>query len=133
MRTADSGHLGPRYEPTGAKGVRRIMKKRVPHFSSEDQEREFWARVDSSRYDDWVSARRAVLPELKPSLTTISLRLPDLLLAELKLLANKRDVPYQSLLKVFLAERIRQELRISRGRSRRSNSGVRSPREIRRT
>lgn len=103
------------------------MKKRVPHFTSEDQEREFWARADSAQYVDWAKARRAILPELKPSLTTISLRLPDLLLAELKLLANKRDVPYQSLLKVFLAERIRQELRTSRARPKRSNSALQQP------
>ena len=98
------------------------MKKRVPHFTSEDEERKFWARADSTQYVDWANAKRVVLPDLKPSLTTISLRLPDLLLAELKLLANKRDVPYQSLLKVFLAERIGQELRSSAARPRRSNS-----------
>jgi len=103
------------------------MKKRVPQFTSEDQERKFWARADSARYVDWAKARRAVLPELKPSLTTISLRLPDLLLAELKLLANKRDVPYQSLLKVFLAERIRQEFKPSRARPRRSDSALQRP------
>ncbi len=103
------------------------MKKRVPRFTSEDQERQFWATADSAQYVDWAKARRAVLPELKPSLTTISLRLPDLLLAELKLLANKRDVPYQSLLKVFLAERIRQELRTSRARSRKSSSALPRP------
>jgi predicted DNA binding CopG/RHH family protein len=102
--------------PPREKGVRRIMKKRVPRFASEDRERDFWARADSTQYVDWTRGSRAVLPALKPSLTTISLRLPDLLLAELKLLANKRDVPYQSLLKVFLAERIREELRASRQR-----------------
>jgi hypothetical protein len=59
----------------------------------------------------WELGRRAVFPNLKPSLRTISVRLPDLLLEELKLLANKRDVPYQSLLKIFLAERVAQELR----------------------
>lgn len=103
------------------------MKKRIPRFTSEDQERQFWATADSAQYVDWAKARRAVLPELKPSLTTISLRLPDLLLAELKLLANKRDVPYQSLLKVFLAERIRQELRTARARSRKSSSALPRP------
>lgn len=92
------------------------MKKRVPRFASEDHERDFWARADSTQYVDWARGRRAVLPALKPSLKTISLRLPDLLLAELKLLANKRDVPYQSLLKVFLAERIREEFQTSRQR-----------------
>ncbi|MEK7331573.1 MAG: BrnA antitoxin family protein [Candidatus Eisenbacteria bacterium] len=89
------------------------MKKKTPQFASEEQEPKFWAKADSTQYIDWSKARRAVLPELKPSLTTISLRLPDLLLAELKLLANKRDVPYQSLLKVFLAERIRWGLQSS--------------------
>jgi predicted DNA binding CopG/RHH family protein len=59
---------------------------------------------------DWSSARRAAFPDLKPSLRTISLRLPEMMLAELKALANKRDVPYQSLLKMFLAERIAAEL-----------------------
>jgi predicted DNA binding CopG/RHH family protein len=86
------------------------MKKRIPEFSSESEEREFWATADSSEYMDWSKARRIVLPDLKPSLKTISLRLPEQLLAELKLLANKRDVPYQSLLKMFLAEKVRQEL-----------------------
>lgn len=89
------------------------MKKRRPQPRTEDEERDHWARTDSTRHVDWTRGRRVLLPELKPSLTTISLRLPDLLLAELKLLANRRDVPYQSLLKVFLAERIREELRAS--------------------
>jgi len=86
------------------------MKKRIPRFASEEKEREFWAREDSAQYIDWTKAKRLVLPELKPSVKTISLRLPARLLADLKLLANKRDVPYQSLLKMFLAERVRQEL-----------------------
>lgn len=86
-------------------------KKRLPKFKSEDKERDFWAREDSAAYIDWSKARRTVLPNLKPSLKTISLRLPELMLAEIKLLANKRDVPYQSLIKVFLAERLEQELK----------------------
>ena len=86
-------------------------KKKVPRFKSEDKEREFWARKDSTAYVDWSHARRTVLPKLKPSLKTISLRLPELMLAEIKLLANKRDVPYQSLIKVFLAERLEEELK----------------------
>lgn len=84
--------------------------KKIPRFRSEDQEREFWATADSTRYIAWKQAGRAVLPKLTPSLKTISLRLPELMLRELRLLANKRDVPYQSLLKVFLAERIEEEL-----------------------
>jgi len=84
-------------------------KKKVPKFKTEDQEREFWAANDSAEYVDWDSARHVKLPNLKPSTKTISLRLPESMLEELKLLANKRDVPYQSLVKIFLAERIAQE------------------------
>jgi predicted DNA binding CopG/RHH family protein len=85
-------------------------KKKVPKYKSEDKERDFWAVADSTEYVDWSRARRVILPNLKPSLKTISLRLPELMLAELKLLANKRDVPYQSLIKIFLAERLELEL-----------------------
>jgi predicted DNA binding CopG/RHH family protein len=86
------------------------MKKEIPIFESEDEEREFWAEHDSADYVDWSSAQQAALPNLRPTLKTISLRLPVSLLAELKILANKRDVPYQSLLKMFVAERVREEL-----------------------
>lgn len=86
------------------------MKKCIPKFRTEDAERDFWARADSTEYVDWCKAQRAVFPNLKPSLKTISLRLPASMIEELKLLANKRDVPYQSLLKIFLAERIQKEL-----------------------
>jgi predicted DNA binding CopG/RHH family protein len=85
--------------------------KPVPRFESEEEEREFWATHDSTEYLDWSRAKRATFPNLKPSTQTISLRLPEWLIENLKMLANKRDVPYQSLLKVFLAERIEQELR----------------------
>lgn len=85
-------------------------KKKVPKHRSEEREREFWASADSTEYVDWKKAQRVAFPELKPSLKTISLRLPEMMLAELKALANKRDVPYQSLLKMFLAERIAAEL-----------------------
>ena len=91
-----------------------MKKKNVPKFKSEKKEREFWAKEDSTEYVDWAKARKVVLPNLKPSLKTISLRLPEHMLAELKLLANKRDVPYQSLLKMFLAERLEFELRSQR-------------------
>jgi predicted DNA binding CopG/RHH family protein len=86
------------------------MKKRIPTFQNEDQEREFWATHDSTDYVDWARAERVVLPKLKPSVRTISLRLPQSMIEEMKLLANKRDVPYQSLLKTFLADRIGVEL-----------------------
>ena len=85
--------------------------KKVPKHRNEDQERSFWANTDSTDYIDWSRARPLLLPGLKPTLKTISIRLPEHMIAELKLLANKRDVPYQSLLKVFLAERIDEELK----------------------
>jgi predicted DNA binding CopG/RHH family protein len=85
------------------------MKKKIPEFKNEDEEREFWATHDSTDYVDWSTAERATFPNLKPSTKTISLRLPAWMLAELKSLANYRDVPYQSLLKIFLAERLEQE------------------------
>ena len=80
------------------------MSRTIPEFESEDE-------ADSTDYIDWRQARPTVLPQLKPSLKTISIRLPVSMIEELKLLANRRDVPYQSLLKVFLAERIERELR----------------------
>ncbi len=85
------------------------MKKRVPIFKSERAEQKFWASHDSVDYIDWRDARRVILPKLKPSSQTISLRLPKPMLDLLKLLANKRDVPYQSLLKMFLADRLKAE------------------------
>lgn len=100
------------------------MRKKVPPFKSQSEERRFWATADSTRYIDWKRAQRTVFPDLRPSLKTISLRLPELMLRELKLLANKRDVPYQSLLKLFLAERIEEELRQRNGSARRSNSAL---------
>ena len=84
--------------------------KKIPQFKNEDEEREFWQSHDSTEYVDWKKAERLTLANLKPSVKTISLRLPESMLEELKLLANKRDVPYQSLVKVFLSDRIEQEL-----------------------
>jgi predicted DNA binding CopG/RHH family protein len=85
------------------------MKKKVPEFKTEDEERTFWAAADSTEYIDWERAKRRKLVQLKPTLKTISLRLPLSMIEDLKILANRRDVPYQSLLKVFLAERLAQE------------------------
>ncbi len=85
--------------------------KKLPKFKNEDSERKFWATADSTQYVDWSSATRAKPVNLKPSSKTISLRLPVAMIQDLKLLANRRDVPYQSLLKVFLAERLSQERR----------------------
>jgi predicted DNA binding CopG/RHH family protein len=87
----------------------KMAGKAIPRFSTEDDERRFWAGHDTVDYFDWSKAVRATFPELRPSTATISLRLPSSMLAELKALANERDVPYQSLLKVFLAERIANE------------------------
>ena len=84
--------------------------KDIPKFKNEDEEREFWTEHDSTEFVDWSKAKRGVFPNLKPSTKTISLRLPESMLEELKLLANKNDVPYQSLVKVFLSERIESEL-----------------------
>lgn len=92
-----------------SKPARARKLKPIPAFASEDEERGFWATYDSVDYVDWGRAQWATFPNLKPSTETISLRLPAALLAGLKILANRRDVPYQSLLKVFLAERVAQE------------------------
>ncbi len=85
--------------------------KKTPKFNNEQEERAFWAERDSTEYVEWSKAKRAVFPNLKPSTAKISLRLPQTMLEELKLLANRRDVPYQSLLKIFLSERIDSELK----------------------
>ncbi|HSY52394.1 MAG TPA: BrnA antitoxin family protein [Thermoanaerobaculia bacterium] len=84
-------------------------RKKIPTFKDEDAEREFWAKADSTEYIDWSQAKRIMLPNFRPTLRTISLRLPESMIAELNLLANQRGVPYQSLLRVFLAERIGEE------------------------
>jgi predicted DNA binding CopG/RHH family protein len=86
-------------------------KRQIPEFSSEEDERSFWAKHDSTEFIDWQAAQRRRFPNLKPSLRTISLRLPVSMIEDLKVLAHKRDVPYQSLLKVFLAERLERERR----------------------
>ena len=86
------------------------MSKQIPTFKNEDEEREFWAVHDSAEYMNWNKAERITFSKLKPSVKKISLRLPESMLEALKLLANKRDVPYQSLLKILLAERIEKEL-----------------------
>jgi predicted DNA binding CopG/RHH family protein len=85
--------------------------KALPKFRNESEEARFWATHDSTDYVDYSKAKRAVFPHLKPSTETISLRLPKSVLAHLKAMANKRDVPYQTLLKTFLAERVEAELR----------------------
>jgi predicted DNA binding CopG/RHH family protein len=88
--------------------------KSIPKFRSEAEERRFWETHDSSSHIDWSKAERARLPNLKPSTTSISLRLPVALLDRIKVAANKRDVPYQSLIKTWLAEKTTDERGSSR-------------------
>ena len=94
-----------------------MAKKPIPRFRSEVEEQAFWSKHDATDYVEWSQATRVVLPNLKPSTRTISLRLPEHMIEELKLLANKQDVPYQSLLKIYLAERLEQELGQARGKA----------------
>jgi predicted DNA binding CopG/RHH family protein len=90
------------------------MKKKIPEFRSEEEEFEFWSKAETTDYLDWRNAKRAKLPNLKPTLRTISVRLPVAMVEDLKILANQRDVPYQSLMKIFLAERVEQERKVRR-------------------
>ena len=88
------------------------MKKRLktaPKFTTEEEERRFWELNDSSEYVDWKTAQQVVLPNLKPTTKTISLRLPQHLLDSLKAAAHSRDVPYQSLIKVWLQEKLHDQ------------------------
>ena len=82
--------------------------KSIPQFKSEKKEQEFWTKNDSAEYLDWSQAQKVILPNLKPSSKTISLRLPEHLLHRIKVAANKKDVPYQSLIKVLLDESLAQ-------------------------
>lgn len=82
--------------------------KKTPEFKSEAEERAFWESHDSSKYVDWDKARLTSFPNLKPSTKTISLRLPEGLLNRIKIEANKRDMPYQSLIKAWLAENVKE-------------------------
>ena len=91
--------------------------KKIPLFRNEDAEADFWATADSTEYVDWSTAQRVSFPKLKPTTTPISLRLPETLLLELKRLANEQDVPDQSVMKVYLADRVVQERRRRYGSS----------------
>ncbi len=91
-------------------------KKPVPEFQNEDEERAFWASHDSTEYLAWEEAQRVRFPALKPSTRSISLRLPQSMLDEVKSLAHERDVPYQSLIKMFLRERLDEEYRRRKAR-----------------
>lgn len=85
--------------------------KQIPKFRNEDEEREFWATHSTTDYVDWKLARRVRFSNLKPTLRSISIRLPEHLIGDLKALANERDIPYQALLKQFLVERVKREWR----------------------
>ena len=87
--------------------------KEIPDFKNEDEEREFWHTHDSTEYVDWDKAETVVFPNLKPTTRTISLRMPASMLDRIRVMANKRDVPYQSLIKMFLSDRIEQEMKMS--------------------
>ena len=98
-----------RRKPATGEPLAAVAPEGPPAFASEADERAFWETHDTVDYADWSRAERVRLPNLKPSTATISLRLPEGMLEELRVLANARDVPYQSLLKVFLAERLAAE------------------------
>lgn len=85
--------------------------KKLPKFKDEKEEVEFWATHDSTEYINYSKAKKAIFPNLKPTVRTISIRLPESMIEHLKVLANKRDIPYQSLMKVFLIERIEKEFK----------------------
>ena len=85
--------------------------KKIPKFKNENDERKFWSEADSTEYVDWSEAEVVALPKLKPSTKTISLRLPESMLDEIRIIANKHDVPYQSFIKIILKEKIEEELK----------------------
>ena len=87
-----------------------MKKNKIPKFRTEEEERKFWSSHDSTEYVDWSKARKITLSNLKPSVRSISIRLPEIMVEELKLLANKRDIPYQSLMKIYISERVEEEL-----------------------
>ena len=86
------------------------MRNKIPKFKSEKEEKLFWEQNDSSEYVNWDEAKQVVMPKLKPTVKSISIRMPQMMLDELKLIANKQDVPYQSFIKTILSERINKEL-----------------------
>ncbi len=88
-----------------------MKKKNIPKFKNEDEEREFWSKSDSTEYIDYGKANKTIFPNLKPTTHAISIRMPDYLLNRLKMLAHKRDIPYQSLLKIYLTEKVEEEIK----------------------
>ena len=89
--------------------------KQIPKFNDENEEHNFWSENDSTDYVDYSKAQKVLFPNLKPSTKTISIRLPESLLNRIKLAANKRDIPYQSLIKVYISEMLEKEHIHSRG------------------
>ena len=89
-----------------AKSSSKSALKPIPTFKTEAEERAFWEKSDSTEYLDWSKAQRASFPNLKPSTQSISLRLPVHMLERIKIAANSRDVPYQSLIKIWLDEKL---------------------------
>lgn len=87
--------------------------KKIPSFKNAKEEAEFWAAHDSAEYVDWAKANKVIFPNLKSSTESISLRLPSSLLARIKELANEKDVPYQSLMKVYLSDQVKRELKVA--------------------
>lgn len=87
--------------------------KPIPRFKTEDKERDFWATHDTTEYFDTSKPVKLDLSALKPSTKPVTVRLPEALLEDLKIIANKHDVPYQSLMKIYLAERVKKEFRSS--------------------
>ena len=87
-----------------------MKRTKVKKYRTEDREREYWAVHDSADEIDWSKAKRVVFPNLKPTYSSISIRMPSILIEELKSLANRRDIPYQSLMKMFLSDKVKEEL-----------------------
>ena len=90
-----------------------MSTQKIPHFASEDEERAFWAIHDTADYFDYTKAQLTLMPNLRPTLKTISLRLPESLVESIQVLAHKKDVPYQSLMKILLSEGVEKELSLS--------------------
>ena len=90
--------------------MRAMKKNNIPKFRSEEEEMLFWDKNDSVDFVDWSKAKPVTMSNLKPSVKSISVRLPEIMLEELKLLAHKKDIPYQSLMKIFISEKIEDEL-----------------------
>ncbi len=89
-------------------------KRTIPRFKTETEERKFWAKHDSTDFVDYSRGKRVLFPNLKPSIKAISIRLPESLLESLKALAHKNDVPYQSLMKMFLLEKVEEALHLTK-------------------